>query len=183
VTAEELESLDDLRGRRAARKAFKLRKGVDGERLMARLQHAQIALAVADSSSALDREQRRAADHELIRGLRAQLDALPDVAPASVAVAPATAAPGVAPVSAPVAGSATAPPAPPAAVAFMPTHRVPPEGLPSWTSPDPAGPSTSLAGGLELVVVQRLADWAQVRASNGWTGWVDGRRLGATAPG
>jgi RsiW-degrading membrane proteinase PrsW (M82 family) len=153
VTPGELESLDDLRGRRAARGAVKARKGVDGERLMARLQHAQIALAVADSSSALDREQRRAADHELIRGLRAQLDALPDLASA-VAVAPST-----------------------TAVVFAPTHLVPPEGLPSWALPDPAGTSTPLSGGLALELVQLIADWAQVRASNGWTGWVDGRRL------
>ena len=65
---------------------------------------------------------------------------------------------------------------------FTPTLRVPSEGLASWSSPDPAGPITQLAGGLELAVVHRVDDWAQVRASNGWVGWVDGRRLVSFAP-
>jgi hypothetical protein len=60
---------------------------------------------------------------------------------------------------------------------FAPTLRVPPGGLPSWTRPDPNGPTTRLEGGLELAVAHRVDDWAQVRASNGWEGWVDARRL------
>ena len=169
VASHELDSLDDLRGRRAARKAVRSRKGVEGERLMARLQHAQVALAVAATGSSPDRDARLAADRQLIAGLRSQLDALPDVAQAVTAAAPAGAA--VTATGLPVAVAS------PAAVAFAPTHRVPPEGLPSWAAPDPSGPSTPLAGGLDLEVVQRVADWAQVRASNGWVGWVDGRRL------
>ena len=173
VTSHELDSLDDLRGRRAARKAFGLRKGVEGERLMARLQHAQVALAVAAAGSAPDRATRLAADRELIGSLRAQLNSLPEVVqsapPVAVQSGVAVAPTGTAPV-------AVAPPAP-APLAFAPTHRVPPEGLPSWAAPDPSGSSTQLGGGLELEVVQRVADWAQVRASNGWVGWVDGRRL------
>jgi hypothetical protein len=35
----------------------------------------------------------------------------------------------------------------------------------------------SLGGRLELVVVERAGDWARVVAVNGWSGWVDGRRL------
>lgn len=173
VTSQELDALDDLRGRRAARKTFGLRKGVQGERLMARLQHAQTALAVAAAGSSPDRATRLAADRELIRGLRSEIGGLPDVVPsinpAAVQAGAAVAPTGTAPV-------AVAPPAP-AAIAFAPTHRVPPEGLPSWAAPDPSGASTPLAGGLDLEIVQRVADWAQVRASNGWTGWVDGRRL------
>ena len=65
---------------------------------------------------------------------------------------------------------------------FTPTLRVPPEGMSSWARPDPAGPATPLAGGLELAIVSRVDDWAQVRASNNWTGWVDARRLVALAP-
>jgi SH3-like domain-containing protein len=34
-----------------------------------------------------------------------------------------------------------------------------------------------LNAGLELQLLQQVGDWAQVRASNGWTGWVDARRL------
>jgi TM2 domain-containing membrane protein YozV len=65
--------------------------------------------------------------------------------------------------------------------AFAPTLRVPPEGIQSWTRPNANGPATALAGGLELVEVNRTGDWAQVRASNGWTGWVDRRRLTSLA--
>jgi RsiW-degrading membrane proteinase PrsW (M82 family) len=152
VTQSELDDLSGLRRRRESRHAIAARKGPAGERLLARLQHAQIALALSESSTAPDRATRLAADRELIRSLRGQLDAVPDF--------PASGAP---------------PPAPPAA--FAPTQRVPIEGLPAWPIPDGSGPATPLAGGLELEIVQRVADWAQVRASNGWTGWVDGRRL------
>jgi hypothetical protein len=137
---------------------------------MARLQHAQIALAVAASGSAADRPARLAADRALIADLRAQLNALPDVVQAQPSAGPAGGAVAAA-------GTAvTAAPAP-APMVFAPGHLVPPEGLPSWAAPDPSGPSTQLSGGLELEVVQRVTDWAQVRASNGWVGWVDGRRL------
>ena len=76
----------------------------------------------------------------------------------------------------------TSTPRPFPATPFAPTLRVPLEGLMSWQRPDPAGPSTPLAGGLELAVVHRVDDWAQVRASNNWIGWVDARRLVALAP-
>ena len=73
-------------------------------------------------------------------------------------------------------------PQPFAGAPFQPTLRVPLEGLQSWARPDPAGPATPLAGGLELAVVHRVDDWAQVRASNNWIGWVDARRLVPLAP-
>jgi len=69
-----------------------------------------------------------------------------------------------------------------AGLPFTPTLRVPPEGMSSWARPDPAGAATPLAGGLELAIVHRVDDWAQVRASNNWTGWVDARRLVSLAP-
>lgn len=65
---------------------------------------------------------------------------------------------------------------------FSPTTRVPPGGMPSWPTADPAGPVTNLDGGLHLAVIHRVDDWAQVRASNGWVGWVDARRLVPLAP-
>jgi Bacterial SH3 domain len=74
--------------------------------------------------------------------------------------------------------SAPPPSGPIQPAAFTPTHRVPAAGLPSWTGPDPSaevGPT--LEAGLPLQVVERRAAWAQVRASNGWTGWVDARKL------
>ena len=67
------------------------------------------------------------------------------------------------------------PPPPPA---WRPTHLVPAGGMAAWAAPDPAhAPMVSLGGLLELVVVERAGDWARVVAVNGWSGWVDGRRL------
>ncbi len=57
-------------------------------------------------------------------------------------------------------------------------HTVPAEGLRTWATPDPASDVVAeLAAGVELQVVERRADWARVRASNGWEAWTDGRRL------
>lgn len=59
---------------------------------------------------------------------------------------------------------------------------VPPGGLAAWDAPDPSRPSTAaLAEGLPLDVLQRVGDWAEVRAENGWTGWVDARQLATPA--
>ena len=86
--------------------------------------------------------------------------------PGPVEPAPATAQPG--PVAPPV----------PAQPAWAPTHLAAPEGLPAWATPDPSrAPAANLAGGLELVISERAGDWARVTAVNGWTGWVDARRL------
>lgn len=63
---------------------------------------------------------------------------------------------------------AASPPGPAAPVAL---------DLQSWDRPDPSRPMTPLAGTLPVAVVRRIGDWAQVVASNGWTGWVDARRL------
>lgn len=61
---------------------------------------------------------------------------------------------------------------------------VPPEGLDTWGTPDPAlAPGQRLAGGLDVDVLEQRPDgWAHVRCSNGWEAWVDGRRL-VTTPG
>ncbi len=70
------------------------------------------------------------------------------------------------------------PPPPPAAPAWYPTHRVPDEGMAAWAAPNPSlPPIVTLGGRLDLLVVERAGDWARVVAVNGWTGWVDGRRL------
>jgi RsiW-degrading membrane proteinase PrsW (M82 family) len=173
ITPQELGVLGNLRRRRDARRLVAARKGVEGDRLTARLQHAQVALAVAESGTAPDREAKVAAARELIVGLRSQLDALPDLGAQGTTHATAGAAIAI-PGAAAIAGA----PAPqPAQLAFAPTHRVPPEGLASWQAPNPAGPSTLLAGTLPLQVIERVGEWAHVRASNGWTGWVDARRL------
>jgi hypothetical protein len=118
-----------------------------------------------------NRDARLARLREQIAETRARMAVLPGVPVASnVTTVAATAIP-----SASARPAAIATPAVPPSAA--PTHLVPPAGLPSWDQPDGARPMTPLAGGLALEVVQRIGDWAQVRASNGWVGWVDGRRL------
>jgi HEAT repeat protein len=67
---------------------------------------------------------------------------------------------------------------PEAAQPWAPTHLVPPVGMAAYEAPDPKRqPTWQLAAGLDLVVDERAADWARVRAVNGWWGWVDGRLL------
>ena len=62
--------------------------------------------------------------------------------------------------------------------AWYPTHRVPAGGMPAWNGPDGSGqPASQLAEYLDVVVMSRAGDWAQVSAANGWRGWVDGRKL------
>jgi hypothetical protein len=69
-----------------------------------------------------------------------------------------------------------------ASVQWSPTHVVPDGGLPAWTQPDGSiAASTTLASGVELRLQELRGDWASVAASNGWTGWVDARRLLARA--
>ena len=98
------------------------------------------------------------------------------------AAEPVTAQPAAtaAPVPTPAAPATPATPATPAAPApkWAATHVVPAGGLTAWARPDPKSESVGLAAGLALAVVERLGDWAHVTASNGWSGWVDGRRLG-----
>jgi len=155
ITAAELDTLEDLLRRRAARQAEKARTGVAGERLLARLQKAQLALAVTAAGGGANRDTQLTQRRELVQALRGQLAALSATASVTGSQVAATAAGGP----------------------FTPTHRVPVEGLPSWQVPNGTTAATGLAGGLELQVVQQVGDWAQVRAVNGWTGWVDARRL------
>jgi SH3-like domain-containing protein len=50
--------------------------------------------------------------------------------------------------------------------------------MPAWPAPDPAQTvAATLSPGLEVEVAERAGDWARVVAVNGWTGWVDARRL------
>jgi hypothetical protein len=67
---------------------------------------------------------------------------------------------------------------PPAERPWSASHVIPAEGLAAWRTPDPAGPVIArLDPGLPVLVTERAGDWAHVVASNGWTGWVDGRSL------
>jgi SH3 domain-containing protein len=69
---------------------------------------------------------------------------------------------------------------------FSPSHESPPGGVPAWGNPDPSQPTVAtIDAGVPFTVVERLDDWARVVCSNGWSGWVDARRIvavGAPAP-
>jgi len=61
---------------------------------------------------------------------------------------------------------------------WAPTHRVPSAGMRAWAEPDPSQqPVARLEAGVELAIADQRGDWAHVVGSNGWTGWVDARRL------
>jgi hypothetical protein len=82
----------------------------------------------------------------------------------------------------PSAAPAGAPAAVPAPGGFQPTHTSPPGGLDAWSEPGSGPPATHLEAGVPLAVAERRGDWARVSAANGWSGWVDGRRLPEQAP-
>lgn len=67
---------------------------------------------------------------------------------------------------------------PPSAPVWRATNMVPPTGMAAWGIPDGvAPPLAQLAAGTELELVSQRGAWAEVRASNGWIGWVDSRLL------
>lgn len=77
------------------------------------------------------------------------------------------------------AAGGTAPPGHPGAgPTSPPTCRVPAGGLEARDRPHPQAAVTAhLAPGLRFTVVETRADWARLRAPNGWEGWVDARCL------
>ncbi|GHE48095.1 hypothetical protein [Streptomyces capitiformicae] len=60
---------------------------------------------------------------------------------------------------------------------FLPTHVVPPGGMPAWESPDPARPTVPLDALLPVQLLDRRGDWGHILCANGWSAWVDGRLL------
>ena len=180
ITGDELRELGGLRSRWGARREAGRVKGAAGGRLRGRIQRQQINLAMVASRVGASDHPDVVQQRGLVWALKAEYDALSvaagplPVAAAQVRVAAAVVA--AAPVAA--ASAAPPPPPPPAAPAWTPTHRVPDEGMAAWIAPDPSlPPAVTLGGQLELVVAERAGDWARVAAVNGWTGWVDARRL------
>lgn len=61
---------------------------------------------------------------------------------------------------------------------FASTHVVPDDGLDAFTQPDAtAAPTARLDPRLDVAELRRWGDWSEVACSNGWTCWVDARRL------
>ena len=83
------------------------------------------------------------------------------------------------PAPAPVAPAAPPPVAPPPPPSQLKRARIPAEGLPVWNQPNPSDqPSGQAGGGLDVEILEDVSSgWARVRFSNGWEGWLDGRRL------
>ena len=62
--------------------------------------------------------------------------------------------------------------------AWTPTHEVPTGGMSAWVRPDPSlEPAAQLQARVQLAIAERRGDWARVVGANGWSGWVDARRL------
>ncbi|WP_459171079.1 SH3 domain-containing protein, partial [Streptomyces europaeiscabiei] len=60
---------------------------------------------------------------------------------------------------------------------FLPSHVVPPGGLPAWEAPDPSYPTVALDALLPVRLLERRGDWGHVLCANGWSAWIDGRLL------
>jgi len=101
------------------------------------------------------------------------------LAPLGGATVPPIATTPVVATPAPVVTPAVAVTAPMPAI-WQAACQVPAGGLPAWATPDPAqAPVAQLAERVQLRVEETRGAWSRVSAENGWTGWVDGRRLAA----
>jgi hypothetical protein len=152
ITQSEIVSLRSLLARRSARLAAGRAGGPAAEHLVGRLQAAQVEYALIRSRvDSLD-DPALEVERRKIRSIRSEIARQPGVAAQLVTTL------GVA--------------------AWAPTHLVPSDGMAAWGAPDPSQPPVAmLPPWLELAVEARAGEWAQVRAANGWRGWVDGRLL------
>jgi hypothetical protein len=68
---------------------------------------------------------------------------------------------------------------PPAAVSgFAPTHLVPVGGIITYAGAEQGGRENGrLDAGLAVQMIDHQGDWAKVLCSNGWSAWVDARKL------
>jgi hypothetical protein len=113
--------------------------------------------------------------------------AIIETKPAAATAAPVVVAVPAAPPAAPAAAEPVSPDTAPTMVlsqVWVPTHRVPEGGMRAWPKPDPAvEPIATLQARVELSIAESRGDWVRVVGSNGWTGWVDARRLLPMTPG
>ncbi len=108
------------------------------------------------------------------------LGGAPAVAAAPVVAAPAYTTPAY---TAPAYTAPMAVTSPQPAV-WLPTHEVPAGGMQAWANPDPAAaPIAELTARVQLRIDETRGAWARVTGSNGWTGWVDARRLAPVGSG
>ena len=148
ITEGEIRSLRSLWARRSARSAAGRLHGPAGAALTGRLQAAQIEYAMIRSGTGALTDPALEAQRRTIRSIRAAIEG--------------AALPGLMP----------------APAIRWPTHTVPGGGMPVWAAPDPSrSPIAAIPGGVPLMILGRVGEWAQVRNANGWTGWVDGRLL------
>ena len=164
ITEPEIVSLRSLLTRRSTRLAAGRAGGPAAGRLVGQLQAAQIEYAMIRSRVESLGDPALEVERQKIRSLRAELARLPVAGGVTRGVAPGGVTRGVAQGVAPA--------------GWAPTHLAPAGGMVAWAAPDPAQlPVATLPPWLELAVEARSGAWAQVRAVNGWRGWVDGRLL------
>ncbi len=173
VKTDDVRGLTDPAVDKQLRQQTRTSRGRPAERLLKDLRRQQMNLAMVrtrvDSESHPDLLRQRA----LVLDLRRQLDE-PGSVGAATPIAGTTSGPVAS--SGPMVPSSPEP-APPAAAWTSDCH-VPPEGMTAWPVPDGTSPgAVALAAGLPLRRRSQLGDWSHVEASNGWRGWVDGRRL------
>jgi hypothetical protein len=184
---EELEMLIDPGRRKQARGEVRSMAGAGAEQQLKRLQHEQLGLAMVATRAQGENDPDLLTQRRRCQDLRTQLWALHRVIDA-LGLQPATveATRNMPPVQVPArsqASSVNAPTGPVnqhvvplASSGGDPGWVVGPSGAAARATPDPAAdPVTTLAPGLAVTVVQRAGGWVQVRAANGWTGWVDAR--------
>jgi RsiW-degrading membrane proteinase PrsW (M82 family) len=148
ISEQEAADLASLRTRRAARLRMGTRKGPQAGRLQGQLQKEQINLAMIRSYTNGEETPAIVEQRERIRGIRAQIDAMPDVPqpvvqPYVAPVAPsATIAPGAFSTTAPSSPAAT-----PTAAAAAPamTSGVAPDTNAAAAAPSPAMPAATSA--------------------------------------
>jgi len=179
VTAEDLGALTDPAAEKAIRQRVLASRGAPGMRLLKDLRREQINLAMVRTRVEAEDDPDLLRQRSVLVDLRKRLDGLALIA--STAAAP-SAGSKASTVAAPVAEPPAPEPAPPQA-AWTSDLLVPPDGMTAWPVPDGTSPgAVRLAPGLPLRRRSQAGDWTQVEASNGWRGWVDGRRL-VTPPG
>jgi len=151
ITEPEILSLRSLLARRSTRLAVGRAGGPAAGRLVGQLQAAQIEYSMIRSRVESLGDPALEVERQKIRSLRTELARLPVAGGVARGVAPA---------------------------GWAPTHLAPVGGMVAWAAPDPSQlPVATLPPRLELAVEARSGAWAQVRAVNGWRGWVDGRSL------